>query len=151
MPGANAASYAPLSSFTVTFAPVLNEGSSLTEFTVIVNVCVGDVSSPPLAVPPSSDRYTLTTAVPFAFAAGVNERLPVTSSMSGCTVNNALLSLLTLNVSVCVTSGSLSLIPVANAALYAPLSSFTVTFAPVLNEGSSLTEFTVIVNVCVGD
>ena len=46
-------------------------GASLTALTVIVNVCVSLVSSPPLAVPPSSVRKTLTVAEPFAFAAGV--------------------------------------------------------------------------------
>src|SRR5207249_813673 len=42
-----------------------------TLLTVIVNVCGAPVSLPPLAVPPSSCRRTVTTALPTAPAAGV--------------------------------------------------------------------------------
>ena len=46
-------------------------GASLTAVTVIVKVCVALVSTPPLAVPPSSVIVTVTVAVPLALAAGV--------------------------------------------------------------------------------
>ena len=59
------------SSSTVWSAPFVKLGASLTAVTVIVNVCVGDASTPPLAVPPSSVIRSVIVAVPFAFAAGV--------------------------------------------------------------------------------
>ena len=61
-------------------------GASFTGVTVIVNVCGGVVSTPPSAVPPSSLRTTVTSAVPVAFAAGVKfkERLPKKLT-NGCT------------------------------------------------------------------
>jgi hypothetical protein len=41
---------APASSFTVAGSLAMKLGASFTGFTVIVNVCVPDVSTPPLAV-----------------------------------------------------------------------------------------------------
>jgi hypothetical protein len=49
----------------------VNEGTSLTGLTVIVNVCEVEVSCPPLAVPPSSLRTIVMVADPLAFVAGV--------------------------------------------------------------------------------
>ena len=49
----------------------VTEGVSATGLIVIVKVCSGDVSWPPLAVPPLSFRTSLMSAVPKAFAAGV--------------------------------------------------------------------------------
>ena len=46
-------------------------GASLTAVTVMVKVWVALVSTPPLAVPPSSWMLTVTVAVPLALAAGV--------------------------------------------------------------------------------
>ena len=61
----------PESSFTVTLPPPVKLGGSFTLVTVIVNVCGGLLSSPPLAVPPSSVSSIVIVAVPFAFGAGV--------------------------------------------------------------------------------
>ena len=44
---------------------------------MISKVCVANVSSPPLAVPPLSDKTTLTVAVPLASLAGVYVKLPL--------------------------------------------------------------------------
>ena len=63
--------WAPASSFTVWSAPFVKLGASLTAFTVIVKVWAADVSTPPLAVPPSSWIRTETVAEPLALAAGV--------------------------------------------------------------------------------
>jgi hypothetical protein len=46
-------------------------GASFTEATTIWNVCVGLVSTPPLAVPPVSCARSVIVAEPNAFAAGV--------------------------------------------------------------------------------
>jgi len=46
-------------------------GGSFTGFTVIVNVCDAEVSTPPFAVPPLSESVNVTVAEPLAFAAGV--------------------------------------------------------------------------------
>ena len=51
-------------------------GASFTEFTVIVKVRVF-VSSPPLAVPPSSLTVTVIVAVPCWLATGVYLSVPV--------------------------------------------------------------------------
>ena len=72
-------------------------GASLTAFTVIVNVTAALVSSPPLAVPPSSLSETVTVAEPFAFAAGSKVSVP-SAAIAGCVENNALLSLLTVKL-----------------------------------------------------
>jgi len=63
--------WAPASSSTVWSEPAVNDGTSFTAVTVIVNVWSALVSTPPLAVPPSSLRLTVTVAEPFASAAGV--------------------------------------------------------------------------------
>jgi hypothetical protein len=62
---------APASSFTVWFAPAVNTGTSLTPLIVIVKFCAVEVSTPPFAVPPSSDSVTVIDATPLMFAAGV--------------------------------------------------------------------------------
>ena len=46
-------------------------GGSFTAVTVIVNVCWPEVSSPPLAVPPSSCSSSVMVAVPLTPVAGV--------------------------------------------------------------------------------
>ena len=105
---------APLSSATVTSGPLVNDGVSFTAFTVISKVWLGEVSSPPLAVPPLSDRLTVTVALPLALAAGVNVNCPV-APMLGWLANRPLLSLETLKLRVCDVSGSPSLMLVAQA------------------------------------
>src|SRR5437667_25447 len=80
---AHAAEYAPESSLTVTLPPPVNDGASLTAVTVMVKVCGVEVSAPPLAVPPLSERVTVTVAVPFALAAGVKLSTP-DGEIEGC-------------------------------------------------------------------
>src|ERR1044071_8115728 len=117
----------------------------------MVKVCGAEVSTPPLAVPPSSCAVTVTVAVPFASAATVNVSTPV-EEIDGCALKRLLLLLLVLNETVCDDSfAGPALIAVAHAAEYAPESSFTVTLPPLVNDGASFTLFTVIVNVCDGD
>ena len=74
---------APASSLMVWSAPFTNVGSSFTAFTVMVNVCVANVSSPPLAVPPLSLSTTETVATPLAFDASVYVSVPVATLMEG--------------------------------------------------------------------
>src|ERR1043166_2588226 len=62
---------APALLFTVWSAPLVNDGASFPEFTVIVKVCDAEVSTPPLAVPPLSWSVRLIVAEPLALAAGV--------------------------------------------------------------------------------
>src|SRR5688500_12794004 len=75
-------------------------GPSLTAVTVMVNVCAAEVSTPPFAVPPLSDRVTVTVAVPVALSAGVKESTPV-EVIDGCTRKSELLLFDTLNETVC--------------------------------------------------
>ena len=63
--------WAPASSSTVWSAPLVKLGASLTAVTVMVKVWVALLSTPPLAVPPSSWMLTVTMAEPLALAAGV--------------------------------------------------------------------------------
>jgi len=60
----------PVSSSTATSPTWRKPGASFTGLTVMVNVSGSEVSSPPLAVPPSSRRTTVTVATPLALAAG---------------------------------------------------------------------------------
>ncbi len=126
-------------------------GASLTAVTVIVNVCVALVSSPPFAVPPLSLRKTETVADPFALVAGVKVSTPV-GETAGCTAKSALLSLETLKVTVWPDSlAGPALIEVAQAALCGPESSFTVTLPPEAKLGASLTALIVIVTVAAAE
>jgi len=63
--------WAPESSSVIWSAPTVKLGTSLTAGTLIVKVCTAEVSTPPLAVPPSSCSATETVALPLALAAGV--------------------------------------------------------------------------------
>ena len=74
-------------------------GTSFTAVNVNRNVASAEVSSPLLAVPPSSDRVTVTRQVPFLSAAGVKLRLPVPVFTAGCTLNNVVSPAATVNVS----------------------------------------------------
>ena len=67
----------PESSFTVWSAPSVNEGSSFTEFTVIVKVSLSTrlpVSSLSKSVPPESVTKTVTVELPLASAVSVSRR-----------------------------------------------------------------------------
>ncbi|MPN60846.1 hypothetical protein SDC9_208579 [bioreactor metagenome] len=101
-------------------------GASLTVLTVMVKVCVADVSTPPLATPPLSFNVTLTVATPLALAAGVYVNLPVLL-IAGCAENKALLLFVTVNVRICPLSFAGPLLKeVAQLFMVrAPISSFT--------------------------
>ena len=83
----------------VTSSPfsVLCQGCGLV--IVMLNVSGPLVSLPPFAVPPLSLRRTVTIVVPWALGAGVNVNLPL-ASMLGCVAKSALLSLVTLKLTV---------------------------------------------------
>ncbi len=103
----------------------MKPGASLTPVIVIVNVCAALVSTPPLAVPPSSCTCTVTVAVPLRFAAGVKVNVPFAAT-AGCAENSGLLSLLTMKSTACVSPGP-ALIAVAHPVTEcAPLSSSAV-------------------------
>src|SRR5207248_2053535 len=76
------------SSRTVWSAPLVKLGTSLTAVAVMMNVCGAEVSTPPLAVPPSSLATMVTVAVPLAFGASVYVSVPVTPSMAGSAEKN---------------------------------------------------------------
>src|SRR4051812_27592391 len=115
---AHGAEYGPESSLTVTLPPLVKDGSSFTALTVMTNTCDGDVSSPPLAKPPSSVRNTVTLALPKAFAAGVNISTPL-EEIDGCDEKSALLSFETWKVTVCDDSlAGPALMAVAHGAEY---------------------------------
>ena len=88
MTEAQAVSMAPLSSSTVTAPPAVKLGASLTAVIVNRNVTSAAVSSPLLAVPPSSDSVTVITVVPLASASTSKVRLPLLVSTAGCTLNS---------------------------------------------------------------
>ena len=132
-------------------------GASLTPLTVIENVWSALVSTPPLAVPPSSSRWIVRLAVPFLFSAGLNDRSPAAFT-DGCVENRAVLSLA---VMTNVTSWLLSFAAPsemfwaqpktvwsgASSADVGSASPGTVVF---VNDGASLTLSTVTVNDWLG-
>ena len=71
----------------------------VTAVVVMVKVWTALVFTPPLAVPPLSWSWTDTVAVPENDGFGVYVRVPAALT-AGCTVNNTLLSLVTVKVSV---------------------------------------------------
>src|SRR5262249_59036652 len=99
------------------------------------------VSSPPLAVPPSSLRRMVMVAEPLASAAGVNVSVP-SAATAGAALNRAGLVLpVTSNASDCPDSlaGPL-LMPVAQPVIdCGPASSLTTTSAPFVNNGGAVT------------
>src|ERR1044072_50507 len=140
--------WAPASSFTVWFAPLVKLGASFTGFTVIVKVWMALVSTPPLAVPPSSWIWTETVAEPLALAAGVKESVPLAPT-AGWLENRPVLSLETMKLTVWPLSlaGPLEIEVAQPEMLWAAASSFTVWFAPLTKLGTSFTGFTVMVKV----
>ena len=114
----------------------------------IVNVWLPLVSEPPLAVPPSSDRLTVTVAAPIASTADVYVRLPA-ALMAGWLEKRPLLLLDTLKVSDwAASSAGPSLSAVAHPfTVWAPEFSLTSSLAPLVNEGESFTAVTVMSNV----
>ena len=94
---------------------------------------------------------TLTVVVPFASGAGVNVSVPVDDT-AGCTLKSPVFTAATWNVSAWPLSfAGPALMPVAQAELCGPLSSFTVLSGPLVKLGSSFTALTVMVNVWSAD
>ena len=67
-------------------------GSSLTAVTVTRKVEASEVSTPLSAVPPLSDRVTVTTVVPLVSSATVKVRSPEPVAIAGCTLNSVVSS-----------------------------------------------------------
>jgi hypothetical protein len=112
-------------------------GLSFTAFTVMVNVCAVELSTPPLAVPPLSFSTTVIVAVPLAFVAEVKVSVPL-AAMAGAAENKAAFVLpVTWNVSVWAASsaGPAESAVAQPAMLCAPQSSLTVTFVPLVKVG----------------
>src|SRR5659263_162196 len=110
----------------------------------MVNVWATDVSTPPLAVPPSSWMRTVTVAVPFMLAAGVYVRVPV-AAMAGWTAKRLLLLFVTLTFRVWPDSleGPALTLVAHPAIVFGPQFSRTIWSALPVNEGVSLIGFTV--------
>ena len=111
------------------------------------------MSSPPLAVPPSSINSKVILAVPLASAAGVKLSVP-SAATAGPALKSAALSLaVILNVSTCpASSAGPAEMAVAQAAIdCGPTSSKTDWLAPAVNDGSSLTPCHVIANVTLAE
>jgi hypothetical protein len=78
-------------------------GASLTEFTVMMNVCAGEVSLPPLATPPLSLSVTVTVVLPLPLGAEVYVSVPA-ELIAGWTANRLLLSSVNVKLSDWVAS-----------------------------------------------
>ena len=74
-------------------------GISATGNTVIIKVCSKEVLSPPIKVPPLSDKLSVTVVKPCWFGVGVNISVP-TESIIGALINKVKLSLVTSKVKV---------------------------------------------------
>ncbi len=126
---------APASSATVTSCAPPKLGASLTGVTVTVNVCGPENPSP------LSAARRVTSATPLASARGVKVSVP-SDETAGDTRNSSLLVTdRTSNCSVwSLSSGGPTEMPVAQPAwAKAPESSATVTSAPLVKDGASLT------------
>ncbi len=139
----------PASSAAVLLAMRLNVGASFTGVTVIVNVCAGLVSTPPLAVPPLSVSLSVIVADPFAFGAGVNVRAPLALTAGPAAKSAGFELPVRTNASVCpASSAGPALMPVAQLATdCAPASSSTVWSGPLVKLGAWLTGLTVMPTV----
>src|SRR5207245_5420600 len=67
----------------------------------MVNVCGGDVSTPPLAVPPMSFRTSVTTEDPDVFGLGVNVSVPFELSSGPIENSPGFVKSVTLKFTVC--------------------------------------------------
>ncbi len=120
--------WGPAFSRTVGSVPAVKLGGSLTGVTLMTQLWAALVSTPPLAVPPSSDRVRVRVAEPLALLAGVKVRVP-SAATAGPALNRPVLVLaMTLKVRVCPASaGDPALMPVAQPGkVWAPASSRTV-------------------------
>src|SRR4051794_30949182 len=88
---------------------------------------------------------TETVAVPVWFAAAVNVSVPAEDT-AGCTLNSALALLVTMKLSVCDDSlaGPAERFVAQFARLNAPVATLALWLAPLVNDGTSSTGFTVI-------
>ncbi len=127
----------------------MNDGASLTAVTVIVNVCVADVSTPPPAVPPSSTAASVIVAEPLASAAGVKVSVPSAATAGPATNSEGVvLPVMLKEIAWPDSSAGPAETPVAQpATVCAPASSSTVWSAPFVNDGASLMPETVTVIV----
>lgn len=108
--------------------------------TVMRNVSAGEVSIPPLVVPPSSCKVNVTVAVPEAPVWGVNVSVPFAET-AGWTANRALLSLLALKCTVCpdsVEAGPALIVVAQFACVYVPEFSCTLISDPMVKLGTRL-------------
>src|SRR5437016_5189722 len=97
---------APALLFTVWSAPLVNDGGSFTELTVIVKVCGAEVSTPPFAVPPLSLSKIVIVAEPFAFVAGMKLNAPFELTVGADENRLAFVLPVTWKVSVCPDSSA---------------------------------------------
>ena len=128
-------------------------GGSLTAVTVMVKTWAELVSTPPLAVPPSSWRVAHTLVLPLASAAGVKVSTPAALN-PGWPENRGLSSLVRVKASDCPVSSTAVTGPgrmvVAQPGMTCgPASSNTVWSGPAANSGGSLTGVMVTVSVAV--
>ena len=103
-------------------------GASFRLLTVRVKVCAALVSTPLLAVPPSSCAMTVTVAEPKALAAGVKVSVPPVLT-TGWLLKSALLSFVTVKLTTCDDSfaGPAEMLVTAKARVFAPESSHATT------------------------
>ena len=119
---------AALFSAIVVALSAMSVGVSFTGVTVRTKVCAALVSTPLLAVPPSSTATTDTVAVPLASAAEVKVSVPLASS-AGWALKSALLVLVTVKLTDCEDSfaGPDEMVVATLGMLCAPASSKTST------------------------
>ena len=141
---------APASSATVSSAPLVKLGASLTGVSVIVKFCVAEVSKPPFAVPPLSWRRSVRLAEPFAFGAVVKLSAPVGDTAGGTENMPGLSFAVMVKLTVCADSlAGPALMPVAHGStVCAPMSLSTVTVGPAVKAGASFTGVTLMTKVC---
>ena len=103
-------------------------GALLTAVTVIVKVCGAEVSTPPLATPPLSDKVSVIVAAPAMPGARVYVSVPLVATAGPALKSAALVLPVTLKVSVwAASSAGPALIAVAHPATEcAPEFSFTI-------------------------
>ncbi len=136
---------------TISTPRLMAVGGSLAAFTVMVKVCPGLVSTPPLAVPPSSCTCTSKVDEPCTLAAVVKERSPLVLTTGPVAKR---VGLETLDTMYCWTFWDDSSVgPGVKAAQPAtvcgPASSPTAGGSEALKEGASLTQVMVMFTVAV--
>src|SRR5207237_1942042 len=130
---------APLSLLLVTIV-----GAQLTE---MVKLCGPEVSTPPLATPPLSWRVIVIVAAPLTLVVGVKVSVPLELIAGPAENNPGLVLPVTLKVSVWPDSlaGPAEIFVAQFATVWAPTLALTDWSGPLVNEGASLTELTVMV------